>query len=441
MVIGNLFEDLTRSEKVDMSAVGRVFFFLIQHGYTELEWLMPLLHSYKSRNVTVVVLLPGRPANSRQKIMLEWLNRYADNVLYGSDLLKSSWLLRLKQLTRFEGQGLVMKKLRQLMKSIESKEIGRKLLFYFEYLSTIHVRKILKDSDLVYCPEGAFPEVVPEGFAKLIRFSARSLKKPLVGYLKSMYSDIRGLTTRNNGLDLLLVLSEHDQEICEIAGLPAIVIGAQRFKESWIKETFDYFSGKQECQELRNLSAIKSLVLILLKNRTGLVQNAISEQTHLGYRKKMFQALIARGFHLLIKPHPTEDSSLLEEVLEDIDSNCYTISEIPAQYLAGISMCTVCEMPSNSLMDSIAIGKKSYWPYHLIFDDWATLSEQEIVDRYLSGGFPKNFIKFVELKLPEQKKSFPISDDLKKQFRSLAYTQVDIEHAIAVCESAVLRQA
>lgn len=420
-----------------MKEVKRVVFCLFHYGYTELEWVMPLLHSYKLRNVNITVLLPCKASNSRQKLMLEWVKTYSDHILYGSDAWKRSWLLRIKYLIITSKKNYFIDNIRRVLKFLLYRAAAvTKISRHLNHISTKEVRRLLNEFDIIYCPEGSFPK---KGLAELIYRSSKILRKPLVGYLKSTHSDIRGLTTRNKGLDLLLVLSERDKEDCEKAGLSAVVLGAQRFKNLWIVEMSKYFSKHQECIRLKKSLLNKSVALILLKNRTGLVENNISVEAHLEYRRRIFHTLIEAGFHLLIKPHPSENSLPLEKTLETIPGDSYTISEIPAQYLAVLSLCSVCEMPSNSVIDSIAAGKKSYWPYRIIFEISESLSDDEVANRFVSSGFPENFFKFVEIKFPERKNGLSLDNDVRNQFERLVNTHIDIDNAISACEQAVLK--
>lgn len=447
MAIGNLIRNdelvvcrLNNLNGFFMKEVKKVILCLFQNGYTELEWLMPILYSYKLRNVNVSVLLPERARNPRQKLMLEWVNTYSDNILYGSDILANNWLLKIRNYFLLDNKSLFAKIARMLFNKIFVRmKVVKIMLQYFNYFSTSEARRILDTFDIIYCPEGAFPRPMPEGLAKLVFLSVKMLKKPMVGYLKSAYSDIRDLTRRNNGLDFLLVLSETDKEVCEQAGIRALVLGAYRFNNSWILEISKYFAETQESNNLKRLLKNKPISLVLLKNRTGLIQNAISYGEHLEYRKRIFLSLVNAGFHLLIKPHPAENSLPLEEALEIIPKDSYTISEIPAQYLASISSCTVCEMPSNSLMDSIAAGKKSYWPSRVLSKGDERLTNEEMVNIYFEGGFPKNFIQFVEMDLPEKNSDFVLSNEMREQFDSLVNSHIDINNVISMCERQVLQ--
>jgi hypothetical protein len=424
-----------------MGKVKNVFFCLVQKGYTELEWLMPIFHSYRCRDVRITVLLPERAVNARQRLMIEWMSGYADHIVYGQDILKSNMFLKIRHHLLVHGTGLPARLVRRLIQTrFRQTVMAKKMSYYFNFLSTMQLRQILKNMDLVYFPEGAFPIPIPEGIAKLIRTGARILKKPLIGYIKSAYSDIRDLAKRNHGLDLLLVLSETDRQLCERHDLPAVVLGAQRFKHSWIAEISKHFASKEDAVRLKSMVQKKAVALVLLKNRTGLVQDFMSVEEHMEYRKLIFQALVKAGFHLLIKPHPAENSLPLEPTLEFIPADTYTVSEIPVQYLASLSLCSVCEMPSNSLMDVIANGKKSYWPFHLLNPAHRLLDQKEMTHLYLKSGFPQDFIGFVETDLPEKDADFALDNTIWEQFESLVNTQVDIDGAIRQCEQIVLKE-
>jgi len=417
-----------------------ILFCLFYNDYRELEWVMPLLHHYRQRRVSITVLMPAHPRTTRQKLMSEWIADYCDKLLYPCDMVYGdrspvstlcSWAEQPISLTSRFIKALLYPGNRVALRT------GLANLQRRNAMRTI--RDIFESIDIVYVPEGTTSaKLRTNSIAELVVAAACAVEKPIVGYVISVYSKLRQVACNNQGLDLLMVASEQDRVDCLKTGLHALQCGAQRFQINWMDELIHYFGEIVSAQALAELAAERPVALVQLKNRSGLVKKTSSIKISQETRRLLFVELIKRGYFLIVKPHPGEISQQLIDGLKTISVNDYRISELPVSYLSSISHCSVLEMPSNSVMDAIASDKRTYWPYEIFIKNQDTLNRQQLIKQMIKIGFPASFFDLVELGFPVVTEARPVNKRIKDKFEQLANSHIELGAVIETCESLVL---
>jgi hypothetical protein len=183
-----------------------------------------------------------------------------------------------------------------------------------------------------------------------------------------------------------------------IDSLLSVNLGAQRFKESWLVDLQVYFSGiKYSSTILKEIKKSKShIVLLLIKNRTGLVSQFLTERQVSEYRARYLKRLAEMNCFVIVKPHPGSKNYILRKELSQVATLKYEISELPVAYLASVSSFGVAEFPTNSIYDVFSCKKNVFWPCEFL-DDSGCIN---LANTMIEKGFPEDFYSHVRFGLP-----------------------------------------
>jgi len=365
--------------------------------YREAEWILPLVDYYTTKEKPINILMPIHPRTERQKIIFKWISSFGVNILYPYDLIYGN-----REKDVFRKITLNSKILQKLLCSPNGKFSNTfKLGNIQRELALKNIYKLFENIGYVYIPEGSINAKTQQNSIVKIVFDAAKYKNRLtVAYPISLYEKLRNVEKHNQNIDLIMTVSSKSRQMCKSANLLAVNLGAQRFKELWLENIQMYFdSVKQSNSILRKVkSGEPRIVLLLLKNRTGLVSGFLTSRQVSEYRKNYLQRLAEMNFFVIVKPHPGSKSHAFQKDLSQVVTLKYEISELPIVYLASICSFSVAELPTNSIFDVLSCKKNVFWPCEYLEDS----SCINLAINMIEKGFPEDFFNYSRFGLPSK---------------------------------------
>ncbi len=420
---GELIKPITsfkfKSNNDQLSKIQQIFMCSVFDDYREVEWCLPILKNYKDRGIKILFLLPSKPQTERQKIIVDWLSNYVDNIIYfySINFLDIEYKIPFN-IGKFNLKNIIGFKQCHIL-------INRIISFF-------HLVFLSKRINLAFVPDGIFARKFSFPGPKWIIYNSLKINTiPIIGYHISTYETIKKV----NHVDYLLVFNESDRIKSEKLGIPATIIGAPRFKKNWVLETTNFFSKKIISSFFfDDISNHKGIALVMLKNRTGLVTKLLSESDQNELRQEMLLELINNQYKILIKPHPGEKKENLLKSIETLPSDSYIITEVPALYLSYIADVCVFELPSNGIMDCLACDKIPFWILPSINNKIKIFKEPSFVQKMIKIGFPKLFFEYAQISTIKNIETNKISPEIKEKFRNDLSFDINLTNSITRCE-------
>jgi hypothetical protein len=209
---------------------------------------------------------------------------------------------------------------------------------------------------------------------RLVRFPSA----PSFTYCPGLWVDLKlhDFITSDLEADINIVSNKWDADYLKLNKQKAIVVGTPKFNESWItylEERSDLYGGDDFITD--------KYILVLLKNEQSAIFDHVDFVSLL--KEIIKTSLLFEEYCIVLKPHPRQDLTLLNSIIQEYNSSRILISNNPSFSLINKAKIIV-TMPSGVMIDALIAGKPVIEYFHF-----------NVLDRLLKRRFksiPKNFL-------------------------------------------------
>lgn len=308
-----------------MSGNKRVIFTSLQgSSLVELEWILPVVAGFHDKGYVVEILFERHKDNDRRRMGLNWLGEYA----------QVRFLDEFGPLGRVQGLidavGLIHPFAAKAFTPYTSwgQRHGVKCgIQDWRYTQTLaRLKAWFKDALGILAPFQQSPvaRLSPAG----VMFEAICRSGAPVIWLRNDVNNIALPDHRIPQSQAFTVFNQAEAAIFEAAGLKALITGALRFNQNWLRQVDAYFTDHHPGPLLQH-TADTPLALAIAKNEGSPVWRGRDFKAETG---AFIRSILDKGFSVVVKPHPNQDVELLRAICAGINGKRTLVDSRPLAF-------------------------------------------------------------------------------------------------------------